>query len=146
MKWLEEFNLMKKYNLPASVGLVECVQLVQHDRVGKDKLDDVLSQQTRDLDRNMLIHHRFTNCYAKKPNLKIDLILIRTLIWTLSLTINKKLYLTNEKKGELMRRIYFASPSLPLRLIPLPLQSLLLLLLLLQHSPSFKWYNSFNLP
>ena len=45
-----------------------------------------------------------------------------------------------------MRRIYFASPSLPLRLIPLPLQSLLLLLLLLQHSPSFEWFKSFNLP
>ena len=62
MSWLKEFNLMKKYYLPASVGLVECVQLVQHDGVGKDKLDDVLSQQTRDLDRNMLIHHPFTNC------------------------------------------------------------------------------------
>ena len=60
---------MEKYYLPASVGLVERVQLVQHDGVGEHKLDDVLSQQTRDLDRNMLTSS-FYQLLRKEKELK----------------------------------------------------------------------------
>ena len=55
---------MKKYYLPASVGLVERVQLVQHDGVGENKLYDVLSQgasklpEIKDLDFCTLLNKR----------------------------------------------------------------------------------------